>query len=845
MDFGISDPPDDTLDAPILAICTDMSRCGGAVYLGSKLELVADRKDSADPYKGLDILIQRVNPERVIVSSVQKKLIYFLEKRFNFRVHDISKSYSSKKRRARLGHPDPSAEPQEELTQNLPVADQTGTNDILNLVQEATNESSFTLVIVPNYWFSVTKGLQKLIDSELVARKGYTDAEEKSLFIASKVEKSVDVCAIRAISAIDQFILNSLDIKIPSNRTMAISSQIGTAQRETSATQSSCRSDEENPSNHMPIFSVGYIDPGPVLSLDKFSFESLSIFHQFQLSSRVVHDSEARAESLPSLYDLLNQCCSVQGRRQLHTIMLWPLQDPVELQNRYDAIEFLMTLDNQSITENLKVNLRSIVPLSFTLTRLSQSVAQYKDLAALYRSILSFTMIMDTIKSCEFHRIAIFCRIKNLDSQELRDAVDRIVEIVDFEGSKRERNVQVCDGVDRDVDEKKAMVSNLNKLCNDAAVQETTKYKETLAKMCRVIYIPRIGFLNAVDYSTTSELLSIRSNPEFDVLLHTEQSVYFKTPRMNHLDRNAGDVACDLIDVQQNVLVNLQNSLLKISDVILALVELCGELDCLLAFASVSSQRGFMRPELVESPEELNIRQAYHPLLSTITNMVPNDVTFYRESSGRHTRVMIITGPNSCGKTTYMKTMCLIVYMAQIGCFVPAIEAKIPIFDAILTRLNPANSISTGLSSFATDLHQVSYAINKATARSLIAVDEFGKGTQARDGFHLLKGLVIYFALRRQESPFVMITSHFNRIVDHLLNQGEFIMYKTFKVSRNVVKDTVVYEYSVMEGVGELTLADEVAIQAGVPQYIIERAQQIRDHISENRPIGPRPPNAA
>ena len=211
----------------------------------------------------------------------------------------------------------------------------------------------------------------------------------------------------------------------------------------------------------------------------------------------------------------------------------------------------------------------------------------------------------------------------------------------------------------------------------------------------------------------------------------------------------------------------------------------------------------------------------------------------------RKARLMIITGPNSCGKTTYMKMSCLVVYLAHIGCFVPARFAKIPIVDAIFTRMHSANSISTGLSSFATDLNQINYALSRATCKSLIAIDEFGKGTQASDGFQLLKGLVVYFVNRGNQSPHVMIATHYNQLINHLQPYSSEIIYNTFKVARDVTKDMIVYEFKMVDGVCESSFADEVATRAGVPHSIIMRAREIRECLAGGREVQPIAPRAA
>lgn len=803
--FGFdADPLMITREQSIVSICTAGNRTGCAIYRESAIHLVGDRRDSGDPYKGLDIVIQRENPGVVIVSTAQRKLITFLEKIFTIQILDINMR----------------EKPSDEV-----------------------HDPDFTLAIVPNRWFSMSQGEQKLIESEWVNNNGVTDAEQKPFFVFSRIKKSVDVCAIRAISAIDQFLINEHLMVTSTDTQLATNINISQTKHfrqtvESQISQHTISTHNHKPAdNLMPILDVRYMDPGPVLSIDKTTLQTLGIF-SFSRNKQDLNNTgeDTNNEQIPSLYDALNQCQSSQGRKMLHTMMMWPLQEMIEIDNRLRVVELFVRPENKVFRDQLVGQLKNVVPMSNILTKLSQSVGSYRDLSTVYKSLWSFLALIDIIKTNNLDEVEIFSRIVSLDSEPLRETVNSIVNIVDFESSKREKRVLVQTGVDQVVDEKKEIAKNLMKFCDGVAIRETAKYKDVLGKTCSVLYIPRIGFLTSVQFTSTSELVKLKMNSEFDILLHTEEAVYFKTKKMEELDIKVGDIACDLTDAQESVIGNLQEDILRHSETILRLMELFGELDCLISFAMVSSQRGYTRPEFVTSSDEVDIQEASHPLQSIRTQVVPNDIKFYK-SDNRKAKVMVITGPNSCGKTSYMKTACLLVYMAHIGCFVPAISAKIPVVDAILTRMHSANSISTGLSSFATDLHQVGYALNRATEKSFIAIDEFGKGTLAKDGFNLLKSLVAYFARRGKDSPFVMVSTHFNGLGDHLQNYSEFILYKTFNVLRDPMRDTIVYEFKLRDGVSESSLADQVARKAGVPADIIARANQIRQSITSGRAL--------
>lgn len=849
-----------------LAICTDSCRAGCAIFCNSNLKLMADRRDPGDPYRGLDLLIQRFAPSVVIVSFVQKKLITFLEKRFTFKLIDMSKKNAQRVDLNIASNPHENSQIDSNQThahamspvvfnlQSQHVAssatstlpnDNISANMDMQGLQDQFGEGAFTLVIVPNMWFCMSKGYKILLDCELTSSLRLKTPEEKNFFISSKVKKSTDVCAIRSIAAIERY-LDHLVIG-QGNKEVLVQHSQQLPQSQCDLQNYRTRTDTQVTGvTVMPIIDIRYIDPGPVLSIDRLTLESLGIFTSakkkiYEQTTVPVTDSN---QQCPSLFELLNQCRSPQGKLQLQTMMMWPLQDANELRFRYDVIEFFFTPEGNILRDKLLLHLKNISPLEGVLSRLSQSVASHSDMVTIYKSIWSFVTMIDLIKSSLIQGLDIIDRIQNLECEGLRDAATFIVNVIDFAASKKERRVQLCPGIDQNVDEKKELIDNLPKFCDEVAAEETAKYKDIMGRVFRVLYVPRIGFLSSVDYLSSGDLEKIKTNSEFEVLLHTEQSVYFKTKRMDELDSRVGDVACDLIDVQEDVLIKLQDDLLKQTEIILKLMEVFGELDCLIAFATVSQQRGYSRPELSVT-DEINISQAYHPLQSIRNNIVPNDIDFFNVISQRKSKVMIITGPNSCGKTTYMKALGLIVYMALIGCFVPALKARLPIVDAILTRLNSSNSVSTGLSSFASDLFQVNYALTKATEKSLIIIDEFGRGTLPRHGFALLVGLVTYFASRAQTSPYIIVSTHFNHLIDHVQNFSEYIIYRTFKVSRDTINNSVVYEYKLVDGVGESSLADKVAEKAGVPQYIIDRASAIRASIAEGRNLRPRPPRGA
>lgn len=852
------------VNKPIISVCSSGSRIGCAIYNSatSELSLIADMCDPSNPFKILDIIISQIDPGVVIVSAVQGKVIDYIESRFDCKVTNLAKriSVTSKlqtsitndssnltsteivnrnsnnaQNATRLSfiHEAPSNSnlsvtlPLDQISAITPVAPNPRVPSILI---DKSGEKLLNLVTVVNQWYSLQTGIKILLDSPMVNCKRFNQDEEKSFFLSSKVKINIDVCAVRSISCLYQFFLNPASIEIFNETSnIILNNEVP-------------YNDDSNVVT-MPILDVKYIDPGPIMTMDKYTYESLRIFNKtgnIKISTR----SEQVRPNEMTLFDLLNRCSSSQGRRHMRTILLWPLQGLQQIQNRLNTLEYLMHPDQTILKETLQIKLSDVKPLAPLLTRMSYAIGTHRDFSNMYKVLFSIFEIHEIIEPHLNSGIEVFHTIDKFYNNNLKLLLESIVTIINFDDSKRLNNIQVNAGVSDELDRQKKLADSLEEYCLEVSLEETEKYKDILKGLrCNVSYVPRLGFLNCIQYCDTEELKRIRESECFEVIIQTEDNVYLKTDRMNDLDMNAGDVICDLIDKQEDVLVVLQEDILKYSENILGLVDSCGYLDCLMAFADVSLQFGYVRPQF-EINGTIDITNGYHPLLSiTKADFVPNDVIFFDSTKERISKVMILTGPNSSGKTVYIKSTCLIVFMAHIGCFVPAERATLPLVDAILTRLHPVNSISTGLSSFGTDLYQVGYALEHATNNSLVALDEFGKGTNPEDGFILLRSLVTYFARRDLKCPYLLISTHYYTLIDHL-NHNFNVLPKTFEITRDNTQ-SVSYKYRLKDGRCIDSLADNVARIAGIPSKIIDRAGKVRTDLLNNRRINPMQPPAA
>ena len=272
---------------------------------------------------------------------------------------------------------------------------------------------------------------------------------------------------------------------------------------------------------------------------------------------------------------------------------------------------------------------------------------------------------------------------------------------------------------------------------------------------------------------------------------------------------------------------------------LVAVSDLCGELDMLLALAQGASQNKLVRPQLTTSNTFI-VKQGRHLLQEmAVPSFVPNDLTIAGGTTSlaeSHTpTTLVLTGPNFSGKTVYLKTHALITYLAHIGSFVPAASAIVPLTDAILTRLSTRETVSRIESAFLLDLQQISQCLTLASSRSLVLIDEFGKGTDSADGAGLCAGVLQHFVNRPpEEAPRVLLATHFHDIFEQgFVAQSSRLAFGHMAVSlhpqSSAVSDQVVYLYNFTDGRSNESFGTVCAAMNGIPDAVVERASRLSE----------------
>lgn len=307
---------------------------------------------------------------------------------------------------------------------------------------------------------------------------------------------------------------------------------------------------------------------------------------------------------------------------------------------------------------------------------------------------------------------------------------------------------------------------------------------------------------------------------------------------MREVDQTIGDVYCDIIDFENRITRDLELKVLEKEQEISQIVAIVARLDCLMALALSAQEYHFIRPCLRED-EAITIEDGRHPIQELcVPQFIPNDAQFSLRSTGL---IKLISGPNYSGKSVYIKQIGLIVFLAHIGSYVPAKYAEIGLVDKIFTRISSRETVAVHQSSFFLDCTQVSSMINYATEKSLLLIDEFGKGTNNIDGIALLAAVLNEF-LRRPFPPRILLTSHcyelfLSGLLDTSLHSVQCMTMGIHITADSAQDREVVYLYKLQEGTATHSYGKHVAALAGIPNELLERASNVTRSIKTNEPV--------
>ncbi|XP_035528965.1 mutS protein homolog 5 [Morone saxatilis] len=585
----------------------------------------------------------------------------------------------------------------------------------------------------------------------------------------------------------------------------------------------------EDSSVGVPILQFHAYTLKGIVCIDRDTYSVLQIFKS-ELHPSVYKLHSGEKEGL-SLYGILNRCRCKFGSKLLRQWFLRPTQDLAVLHRRQEVIRFFTSPQNSDTLSTLQSSLRNISNIPTLLRRMSLSHTKVTDWQSLYKTVYNAVFIRDTVRHLP-QSIQLFRDISEGFSDDLHYVASLISRVVDFETSVAENRFTIKTNVDPAIDEKKRRMMGLSDFLTDVARREL-EHLDARIPSCCVIYIPLIGFLLSVP-----RLPSMLEKEDFEIegldfMFLSEDRLHYRSQRTKALDDLLGDLHCDIRDMEMAVMAQLQNTVLERSASLYKILDLTAELDCLMALSSTSQEYGYTSPKLTNH-RKITVIQGRHPLLELCS---PVFVANSFQSSESQARVKIITGPNSSGKSIYLKQVGLIVFMALIGSDVPAKEAEIGLVDGIFTRMQSRESVSVGLSTFMIDLNQMAQALNSSTGNSLVLIDEFGKGTNTVDGLSLLAASISHWLRKApMDVPHVLLATNFHSLLQlGLLPSSGLLSLLTLETA--VDGDELVFLYQLKEGICQSSYAANIATLAGLPISLVQRGVEVSELYRTGRSI--------
>ena len=502
-----------------------------------------------------------------------------------------------------------------------------------------------------------------------------------------------------------------------------------------------------------------------------------------------------------SLIWLLDKTKTAMGSRLLKNYIENPLIDKEEIQRRYKVVE---TLIQEFILKNdLIENLYEVYDLERLSGRIAFGNANARDLLQLKRSL----RVLPNIKEI----------LKNLNYDKTIDTLDELYSLLEASIHEEppisiKEGYLIKEGYNKDLDELKS----LRKGGKDFVAKFENEEKErTGIKNLKVGYNKVFGYYIEVSKGQTNLVKEEYGYVRKQTLSNCERYISPILKEKEDLILNAEE---KIIDLEYELFIEIRNTVKGYITKLQEIAKTISEIDVLQSFATVSEENNYIKPELNDS--EIKIIEGRHPVVEKVltgTEYVSNDIIL-----DKNTNILLITGPNMAGKSTYMRQMAIITIMAQIGCFVPAKEAKIKIFDAIYTRIGASDDLVSGESTFMVEMIEANNAISNATENSLILFDELGRGTATFDGMALAQSIIEYIHNNIKCKTF--FSTHYHELTDLENNLKNL---KNVHVSAHEEDGNITFLHKIKEGSIDKSYGIHVAKLANLPSPLIKRASEI------------------
>jgi DNA mismatch repair protein MutS len=545
---------------------------------------------------------------------------------------------------------------------------------------------------------------------------------------------------------------------------------------------------------------IGFYDRQDCLVLDAVTVRNLEL----------VEPLFSNAGPEVTLFRTLDATITPMGKRLLRSWILRPSLNISEIRARHDAVGG--AVEQMIPREELRRSLNGVLDIERLLSRITLETANPRDVLALAHSVSRLPEIKQSLTHFNAERVG---HLNNL-LDELPDLRLRIESTIVPEPPLSFADGGIIrDGVDRELDELRDISHNSKRYI--AQIEERERARTGIQSL-KVKFNSVFGYY--IEITKANLHLAPMDYERKQTLVNAER---FTTPELKQYEAKVLEAEEKMLEIERRIFTELRSAIAgeakRIRQTSLALAEI----DVLLALAHIAASRNYCRPQLDDSGE-VELVEARHPVVETQEGerFVPNDLFLDREGHS----ILLLTGPNMGGKSTYLRQTALIVIMTQMGSFVPARHARLGLIDRIFTRIGASDNLARGRSTFMVEMTETAAILNTATPRSLILLDEMGRGTATYDGLAIAWATVEYIhAITRAKTLFATHYHELTALADQLSG------VKNFRVTVKESAGGIVFLRKVEPGAADRSYGIEVAKLAGLPLDVIERAREVlKDH---------------
>jgi len=565
-----------------------------------------------------------------------------------------------------------------------------------------------------------------------------------------------------------------------------------------------------------PAVEVGGGEPARLLAplshitdLRYYQFQEYMILDEATKRNLELMKTLREGKELGSLFNLINLCINTMGSRTVLDWLNYPLLEIPKINHRLEAVELLK--DTHITRLDLRNLLARISDLERLSSRVSMQSANARDLIGIRESLKVIPAIKELVSGLGPALI-----------QEINSGLDPMLSLVDLleraiandAPSVLHEGRLIKVGFHPELDELVALQRDARAYL--ARIETEEKQKTGIGVL-------KVGYNQVFGYYIEVTRPHLHLVPDYfqrrQTLVNAER---FITPELKELEAKILTAEDRLVQLSYELFCQVREEVARQAEGIKKNAREIGSLDAILSLAELAARRGYNRP-VVDEGEAIEIKAGRHPVIEALRpgeQFIPNDI--YLDSTDH--QILIITGPNMAGKSTVLRQTALIVLLAQIGSFVPAESARIGVVDRIFTRVGASDVLVRGLSTFMVEMIETAQILRYATRRSLVLLDEIGRGTSTYDGLSIAWAVVEYLHDQEDHQAKTLFATHYHELVDL---EGTKARVKNYHIAVKEWQDQIIFLRKLVKGGTSRSYGIQVSKLAGIPDPVIERAREI------------------